>query len=171
MEDTLKSIEVALNNELKEREFYLEHSRRTRNPVGKKMFETIAADENEHYERLKALHAEMTRQGTWPETIPALVSRTSIADILKNIPALAEKTASSDADDVQAVKTAIDFERTGYELYSQLRDAAGSQAVKDFFDLLASVEREHLNSLKETLLFFEDPATWFEEHEKGHFEA
>ncbi len=50
--DRLSALEVALNNELREREFYLKHANRTKNAFGKKMFQQIADDELEHYERL-----------------------------------------------------------------------------------------------------------------------
>ncbi len=169
--DEVKSIEIALENELRERDFYLEHSRRTQNPLGKEMFASIAEDENEHYTRLKDLHEQMLRLGTWPETIPATVADTSIRDIIKNIPKLADTSARSDTDDIQAVKTAIDLETKGYEFYSRLADNAGTPAAAEFFRHLARIEREHCTSLKESLLFFENPQAWFEQNEKPHFEG
>ncbi|MEJ2066523.1 MAG: ferritin family protein, partial [Deltaproteobacteria bacterium] len=52
----LNALEVALNNETKEREFYQKHAKRTTHPLGKLMFQQIADEELEHYERLKQLH-------------------------------------------------------------------------------------------------------------------
>lgn len=54
--DRLNALEIALENETKEREFYLANAERTANPLGKAMFESIAAEELDHYERLKKLH-------------------------------------------------------------------------------------------------------------------
>ena len=54
--DRLNALEVALNNELKERAFYLKHAQRTKNPIGKAMFRQIGNEELDHYERLKQLH-------------------------------------------------------------------------------------------------------------------
>ena len=53
--ERLNALEVALNNETREREFYLKNAERTKNPLGKTMFKQIAADELEHYTRLKEL--------------------------------------------------------------------------------------------------------------------
>jgi rubrerythrin len=171
MENTMKSITIALENELKERDFYLKHSQRTQNPVGKRMFECIAEDENEHYNRLKELHALLSKQGKWPETIPITIKGTNIKNVLKGVLKDVDKTPSSDVDDKKALTIAIDFETKGYNFYSHLRDCADTESEKNFFDRLASIEKEHLSSLKDTQLFLEDPATWHEEHEKPHFEG
>jgi rubrerythrin len=171
MDNTVQSLEIALQNELSERDFYLRHSRRTRNPLGKEMFAGLARDEEEHYRRLQQLHTEMLRTGTWPEHIPGVISASDIAEIIGSLPALAENSPAADMDDIQAVKTAIDFEQKGHAFYAGLSTQAASGPAKNFFESLAALEREHLMSLKNTLLFFEDPATWYEEREKPHFDA
>lgn len=171
MEPMVQSIEIALENEMRERDFYLQHAARTANAVGKQMFTRIAADEEEHYLRLKQVHEELARRGTWPERVPGVIKGTDVRLALALIKQAIGKAQAADADDRQAVQTAISFEEKAHQFYARLRDAADTAAAKKFFDLMAGMEREHLLSLKETLLFFEDPATWYEEHEKPHFEA
>ena len=46
--DRLDALDVALGNEIREREFYLANERRTKNPVGKAMFKKIAEEEIGH---------------------------------------------------------------------------------------------------------------------------
>ncbi len=41
-EQRLDALEVALNNEIREREFYLKNAARTNNSLGKEMFDRIA---------------------------------------------------------------------------------------------------------------------------------
>ena len=41
-QENISALEVALNNEMREREFYLKHAERTKNSVGKAMFKQIA---------------------------------------------------------------------------------------------------------------------------------
>jgi len=171
MEHTIKSIETALENEIRERDFYLHQSQKTADPVGSQMFARIAEDEQEHYHRLKALHDELSRHGKWPESIPVPLKDTTIKESLKNIVSNADAEAIANADDREAVRIAINFETKGYHFYSRLKERAESRVVRDFFDRLASIEYEHLTSLKETLLFLEDPATWYEQQEKPHFEG
>ena len=109
----LDALEVALNNEMREREFYLKNAQRTKNPVGKAMFQQIGDEELEHYERLKRLHAEWAKAGKWPESLPLAVNNTIIKDVLVGILKTVDAKAESDANDLEAVRTAIDFEEKG----------------------------------------------------------
>ena len=163
MEDKerLNSLEVALNNEMREREFYLKNADRTANPVGKAMFARIAEDELEHYNRLKELHAKCAIKDKWPESVPLKVNNTIVKDILINTIKKVEKTAKGDAGDIEAIKTAVDFEEKGVRLYSELRDASSNPREKEFFDLLAMIEHEHYLSLKDAEEYLTDPTSWF----------
>jgi rubrerythrin len=168
---TLKAIEVALENEIQERNFYLKHGRMTKNPVGKEMFQRIAEDENEHYERLQKIHRELSSNGTWPETVSASIQGTNVMGILHTMKKTFSAIPPSDRDDIEAVRIAIDFEIKGYTFYSSLAYNAATDGEKNFFRMLASMEREHSQSLKETLQYFEDPAIWFAEREKPAIEG
>ena len=170
MAETVKSIEIALENELKERDFYQNCSDKTDNPIGKKMFAILAQEENEHYDRLKEIHERLSKQGKWPETVSAVVKDTNIREALDAIPAKADQAASATTSDLEAVKIGIEFETKGHQFYSGLAEAAETQSEKDFFKRLAAIEYEHLTSLKESLSFFENPASWYEEREKPHLD-
>ena len=51
-EKRIKALEVALNNESRERDFYLKHAERTSNSFGKLMFQSIAKDQDEPYQMI-----------------------------------------------------------------------------------------------------------------------
>jgi len=170
MVETVKSIEIALENELKERDFYQNCSDKTNNPVGKKMFAILADEENDHYEKLQVIHERLSKQGKWPETVSAVVKDTNIKDAIESIPNLAEDAASTTTDDIDAVKIGIIFETNGHKFYRGLAEAAETQSETDFFNRLAAIEYEHLTSLKDSLAFFENPAAWYEEREKPHLD-
>jgi len=160
-DEQIKSIEVALSNESRERDFYLMHSKRTTNNMGKLMFATLAQDENEHYQRLQELHSRLSQQGTWPENVPLKVKGSNLKNVLKDFLKKAEKDAPAEIDDQEAIKIAIDFEEKGYRFYAGLRDAVDNPEEKKFFNILAEMEKEHLTSLQDSLLYMEDPGGWF----------
>jgi len=164
--DRLNALEVALNNEMREREFYLKNAKRTRNALGKKMFQQIGDDELEHYERLKQLHQKWEKQEKWPETVPLKVKDTIVKDILLEFVKKVDKTAKGDSDDLEAVRTAIDFEAKGAKFYAELRDSVSNSKEKQFFDLLSKMENEHYLSLKDTEEYFIDPASWYRTKER-----
>jgi rubrerythrin len=167
MKERLNALKVALNNEIREREFYELNAKRTKNPVGKAMFGQIAAEELEHYERLKQLHDRWAKEEKWPETVPLKVSNTVVGAMLKDLLKKAkEAPVAADADDLQAIRTAIDFEGRGATYYAQLRDTVADPREKVFFELMANIEHEHYVSLKETEEYFVDPVDWFRRTEK-----
>jgi rubrerythrin len=163
--DRLKALEVALNNELREREFYLKNAERTNNPLGKAMFRQIADDELEHYERIKALHEKWSKNEKWPETVPLKVKDTLVKEILLDFLKKVDTKIKGDFNDLEAVRTAIEFESKGSKLYSELRDASYDPKERDFFDLLSNMENEHYLSLKDTEEYFIDPESWFRKME------
>jgi rubrerythrin len=70
-------------------------------------------------------------------------------------------SAKGDSDDLEAVRTAIDFEAKGRKFYAELRESVSNSKEKEFFDLLSKMENEHYISLKDTEEYFIDPASWY----------
>jgi rubrerythrin len=169
--DRLNALEVALNNEMREREFYLKNAKRSKNPLGKAMFQQIGDDELEHYERLKQLHQKWNQKEKWPATVPLKVKDTIVKDVLLDFLKRVDKTAKSDVDDLQAVRTAIDFEAKGAKYYAQLRDDVSDPKEKQFFDLLSRIENEHYLSLKDTEEYLTDPTSWYRKMEHHTFDG
>ncbi|MEN6318712.1 MAG: ferritin family protein [Syntrophaceae bacterium] len=165
MKERLNALQVALNNEMKEHTFYLKNAERTKNPVGKAMFQQIASEELEHYERLKQIHENWKNDKKWPETVPLKVKDTIVKTLMKDAVKKAPAKAKGDADDLNAVQTAIEFEAKGAEYYAKLRDSVTDQKEKTFFNLLASIEHEHYVSLKDTEEYLTDPVSWFRKKE------
>src|SRR3972149_10510635 len=83
MEGRLDALNVALANEMREHEFYLNNAKRTTNPMGEAMFQQIASEELEHYERLKQLSESWKKQEKWPETVSPRVKNTMVKSVLK----------------------------------------------------------------------------------------
>ncbi len=169
--DRISALEVALNNELREREFYLKNAKRTKNALGKKMFQRIGDEELEHYQRLKQLHEKWEKQEKWPGTVPLKVDGTIVKDVLKDFLKKADETKEGDRDDLEAVRTAIEFEAKGAKYYADLRDAVSDPREKQFFDLLSKIENEHYLSLKDTEEYFIDPQVWYRMAEHHTFDG
>lgn len=167
MKERLNALKVALNNEMREHEFYLKNAERTKNPIGKAMFQQIAAEEIEHFERLKQLHDNWEKEKKWPETVPLTVKNTVVKNLLKEAAKNDPKKSKGDSDDLKAIQTAVEFEAKGTEYYAKLRDEVDDPKEKAFFGLLANIEHEHYVSLKDTEQYMIDPATWFREKEEG----
>jgi rubrerythrin len=162
----MNALKFALENEQKEREFYMANARRTKNMAGKNMFKQIADEEKEHYEILKKLHEKWQQQKKWPATVPLKVKKSLAGSILKSMSGKKAAHIAGNEDDLKAIRTAIDFEARGVALYTKLEKESNDPKEKAFFNLIASVERDHLLSLRDTEEFLTDPATWYQNVEK-----
>ena len=168
--DKLEALKLALINEEKERDFYLAHAKRTKDPMGKQMFESIAADENEHYNRLVELHRKLEERNRWPDGF-SIDMTTRVTEALGRLVKEATDSPENDDDDVTAVRTAIEFEHKGEDFYERLAAQARDKSERRFFTLLASMEREHRLSLEDTLEYFTDPAEWMERKGGRHLDG
>jgi rubrerythrin len=167
METRLDALNVALTNELREHEFYQSNAKRTENPVGKAMFQQIAAEELEHYERLKQLSESWKKQEKWPATVPLRVKDTLVGDVLQQVVKNVSAMPPIDADDIKAIRVAIDFEAKGAAFYARLSEEVIDPREKAFFNLLTGIEQEHFASLKDTEEFLTDPTGWYRKMERG----
>ncbi|MDZ7582274.1 MAG: ferritin family protein [Deltaproteobacteria bacterium] len=170
-EDRIEALEVALTNEKREGEFYRKHAQRTKDPLGRKMFQTLADDEAEHYSRIQELHKKLSSEGKWPATLPLKVKDTVVKDVLKSVVEGIDTATETDMDDLEAVKFAIEFEAKGEAFYKKLRQNVEDPQERTFYGMLESIEREHRLSLEETFAYFKDPEGWFQKMEKPHLDG
>lgn len=162
----MSALKFALENEQKEREFYLANARRTKNLAGKNMFKQIADEEKEHFEMLQRLYDKWEEREKWPATIPLKLRKSLSGTILKSMSEKKAARIKGNEDDLKAVRTAIDFEARGMALYTKLEEGSTDPKEKAFFNLLASIERQHFLSLRDTEEFLTDPASWYQNVEK-----
>jgi rubrerythrin len=111
------------------------------------------------------LKVEWEKKGIWPASLPLKVKETEIKQILTKFLKKVDQAPVSDDDDLQAVRTAIEFEERGTDFYRRLRDAVTDKKEKEFFDLMSKIEYEHYLSLKDLEEYFVDPADYFRAHE------
>jgi rubrerythrin len=171
MQKRLNTLEVGLNNEMRERDFYLMHAEKTTNPLSKAMFEQIASEEAEHYERLLQIHERWSREEKWPETVPLKVRNTAVKNVLKDVLAATAALPAGNMSDLEAVRTALEFEEKGVIYYAKLRDDVSDPAEKAFFAMLSGIEHEHYASLKDTEEFLVDPSSWYRKHESSRLDG
>ena len=171
MESKVKAIEIALENELKERDFYLQQSERTESPLGKKMFAAIAEDEDEHYRRLQELYNKLEERDKWPDDFSTDISSSKVKEIFDKVIGESKPVAQGDEEDAAAIKVALEFEERGEQFYADLAEKAEHETEKKFFELLSSMEREHRLSLEDTLDYLTDPQGWTERMGRRHLDG
>jgi len=165
--DRMASIELALKNEQAEMEFYAGNAKRSKNPLAKGIFETLAKDEEEHMRRIRGLHERLLAQGAWPKEMPLEVAGTNIKQVLEGLAEMPAAAHDHDVDDVAALERGREFEGKGTKFYADLAQACTDPLEQKFFEFLSRIEREHLRSIERSLDFFKDPSSWNMERERS----
>jgi len=151
----MKAVETAIKMEEDAVRFYSEAAEKTRHPFGKRMFQSFSLDEKRHLEMLKdilnGLDIEI-RQGEPGEAVKSIFE-TLKAEMMERVEAT--------TDEMNALKTALEMERKGYEHYKGLSAGTSDEKEKALFQRLAGEEEKHYNILQNTYAFLSDTGNWF----------
>ena len=160
-DDTLAALQTALQMEIDGKEYYLKLSRESNNELGKKLLQSLAAEEDIHHRKFEEIYNAIQSKKVWPvtdfqpdggkrlRTVFARVTEAMDSDI---------KTAASEVDHVQI---AIDMENKTYDFYQGEGRNAIHDDERDFYRALAGEEREHCLILTDYREYLKDPMGWF----------
>jgi rubrerythrin len=161
----MNTFEIAAKMEQEAVAFYRQCAEKTSAVIGKKMFLSIAADEQYHFECALRMKEDLP---VTPSTTTPLEDMKKIFDehkqeMLQRIP--------SAADDLEALKVAMKMEEEAIAFYKKASALAANAAEKHFFDCLIRDEEEHFNIFQNTHTFLEDSGNWYMWEEKGIVEG
>ena len=162
---TLQALKTAIQMEIDGKAFYLKASQASGNELGRKLLQSLSKEEDLHRQKFESIYGSISKQKGWPKTDyepdGGRGLRTLFARALE-----AEKpdmqTSSSEMDDIQK---AMDMENQTYDFYISLGKKATYDAEKDFFEAVASQEKEHHRILLDYYEFLKDPAAWYVQKE------
>ncbi len=143
------ALELTLAVERRGYSFYINASRKTQDPEGKRMFEDLATEESGHLDKLQHEYRILIAEDSWLRREPARlpVSR-KIADQIFPERELLNVDVREETTHMEALEIAIDLERKSHRFFSnfakQLDDPRGRKIFRDFAD----EERSHLESLR-----------------------
>jgi len=146
--------------------FYREIADKTKNETTRKMFESLAADEEKHIEWIENLA---------PDVETSKEFNKNLYDRLKNIFADAPKKLKDEAeateDDMMAIDIAIGMEVKSHDEYKRFADETDDQEIKSLFTILADIERFHRDVLQNSKEYLDAPHDWFMQEEQWMFEG
>lgn len=157
----LQAMQMAIQMENDGREYYLLMSQQSSNNLGKKLMETLAAEEEQHRQRFKEIYNVLRNKKAWPViNIPSGQGK-----MLRNIFTQAAEDIIVDNiqldTELDAVKTALDMESKSYDFYKKQETSATYPAEKDFYQNVAYEEWQHHLVLIDYYEYLKDPASWF----------
>ena len=149
------SVEMAIKMEKDAVAFYNKCAEKTNSPIGKKMFLSIAEDEQYHIacaiNVLKGMGFEPSK--TTPKQDMKSIYEQNKDVVMQNVDAT--------TDDVEALKIAMKMEKEGAEFYLKAAAEAVTPAEKALFECLAKDEGEHFTIFQNTCSLLNDSSNWF----------
>jgi len=158
---TLEALQIAIQMEIDGKEYYLKASRESSNELGKKLLQSLAAEEDTHRQKFEEIYDAVRNKKAWPEVNfqpdrgkrLRTIFATAIEEMSPNI-----KFLTTELDFVQ---TAMDMENKTYDFYKSQGEKAKYDAERSFYETLAAEEREHHLVLLDYYEYLKDPAGWF----------
>lgn len=155
---------VGVEKERAARDFYLEASRRTRHPLGKRMFERLSGEETRHAQLLQG----WANQGLCPVDVKfPLVDKERPARTRAKI----REAVKADTTDLEAIELGQEMERDSIAFYQDSAAKVSEAASKELFLRLKAEEDKHLALLADLYDFLVNPELWSVRDERAHFDS
>ena len=162
---TLKALQVAIQMEIDGKEYYMKASRESSDETGKKLLQSLAAEEDVHRRKFEQIYKAIQAQRAWPVTDFQPDGGQMLRTIFAQATAESNAKAKAPASELGAIETAMAMENKTYDYYKRQGEDATYDAERDFYHTLTAEEREHYLILLDYYEYLKDPATWFVEKE------
>ncbi|RMF93276.1 MAG: hypothetical protein D6734_10500 [Candidatus Schekmanbacteria bacterium] len=175
MKDKIEALKIAYQTELDGYDFYQKSAKKCKNRLGKVIFDSLAKEEHGHITMIKQIWDSLEKDEKWPE-LPKpekdeRVMPMEFDSIFKEAEKELDKNAAADADDIEAIKIAMDIESKGYDFYKKHEEEADNELEKEFYSRIAEQESNHYKILEETFEYLSNPSEWFSKKERPIFEG
>jgi rubrerythrin len=158
---TIAALESAIQLEVEGKTFYQKMSSECGNPMGQKLFATLAAEEDMHRQKFEQIFKVIAAQKSWPD-----IKIERHAGALKTVFAEASGKTQFTGSELEAVQTAMKMENKTRDFYLTRSDKAEFPAEKKYYDNLAKEERIHHTVLQDYYEYMQNPAQYFSVKEK-----
>lgn len=140
--------------------FFAEAAERTRNPLGKVMFLSFLEDEKEHIRRIKMLTLGIVEPETCIGELDPDNPRERLKTIFKDMSKKIKKEVTTDSNDLDAIKVALNIERKVYKFYENASTRALNVREKELYKFLAKEEIIHFQILKNAYTYLSNLDKW-----------
>jgi rubrerythrin len=173
MSDVSNVLKKGMSTEIWGKRFYTQAAERTKDETGQRIFQSLCDEEERHLELLMGQYAAVSKDKDWVSVDEAMALAESVeaTDIFPEAQE-AECLIPEEASDVEALEMAMDFERRGYNLYTQAAEDAANPEERAMWEFLAKAENKHYVFLEESHSYLVNEGKWyFDEQELPFFEG
>jgi rubrerythrin len=141
-----KILEEAIRFETDGREFFLKAAEKSKNHFAKTIFQLIAEEELGHLQKIKQFYQGYSVSEK--EEIPLTIEKKGLLqNVFQQAKEQMDQRIIVDADELEAIRLAIQLEIKGHEFYDRLAKEATGDFEKVFYKHLAQAEDIHFSIL------------------------
>lgn len=156
-----EAIKTAIEYEIRVRDLYRESAKKTSDPVGRRIFQTLGNDEQLHVDYLKS------RLEIWQETGKLKVEKLesvipSRATITREVGKIEERMSRDDRkDEKQMLSKALKVEVETSNFYQKMVDEMSGEG-RQMFARFLEIEDAHINAVQAELDYISKTGYWFD---------
>tara|TARA_B100000315_G_scaffold214542_1_gene213209 strand:+ start:590 stop:1054 length:465 start_codon:yes stop_codon:yes gene_type:complete len=140
---TLETLQIAIQMELDGKEYCLKVSLESSNELGKKLLQSLAAEEDIHRRIFGEIYEAIRNKKVWPITDFQSGGGQGLRAIFSRATEEMDSTIKVSTTEFDAIQKAMDMENKTYDFYkNQLKNVA-CDAGRDFYEAPAAQERGH----------------------------
>jgi len=158
---TLEALQIAIQMEIDGKEYYLKVSQESSSELGKKLLASLAAEEDVHRRKFEEIYNAIRNKKAWPVTDFQPDGGKGLRTIFARATEEMGANIKAPATELDAIQTAMNMENKTYDFYKSQGGNATHDAERDFYETLATEEREHHLILLDYYEYLKDPAGWF----------
>jgi rubrerythrin len=157
----LEALKIAIELEKDDKECYLQASQDSGNDVGRKIFGSLAHDEDLHRKKFEEIFNDIQQNKGWPLIDPMSDNSQKLRELFNETCAAAGVNVKAAGMELDAISTAIQKEKTSYDFYKRQSQNATFDTERTFYEAVAAEEMQHELVLTDYLEYLTDPVDWF----------
>jgi rubrerythrin len=154
---SLNGLKTAIQMEIDGKKFYQKAGRISGNDLGRKLFQSLALEEDIHRRKFTVIFKALQDQQAWPEVDFSPLKGSA----LKTLFAAALPEVKAAMEEIEAVKTAMEMENKTHDFYTEQALQSSLEVEKKYYTILAGEESAHHAVLLDYFEYMNDPAGWF----------
>jgi rubrerythrin len=159
-EDVKDAIKTAIQMEKDGYSFYTKAAAQTTSDMGRSIFESIANDELIHLNIFEKMFKDIVGKDEWDELVNSSKKYANINLFPKD---LKEVTgANPDANEIDALRIAMDGEKEAIEYYTKIRDSLSDDQVKEIINEIIEQEKNHYRIFEGEFNHINTTGYWFD---------
>ncbi len=154
---SLQALKTAIQMEIEGKRYYQKAGRVSGNDLGKKLFQSLALEEDIHRRKFETIFKALQAKESWPE----VDFTPHQGKELKTLFGAAMKDVKIAETEIAAIETAMEMENKTRDFYLEQAKVSPLEIEVKYYTILAGEESAHHAVLLDYFEYLKDPAGWF----------